>query len=246
MPTIASLLAAATAKTLSVADCVDILKASEGVRANALWTAEGHPLQHSASEPGAPGFRSLDADYHFRGPIPIEKEVLAGGPNVGKAKAAIKIEADGSFTPKSNTFHSQFQDDNQAGTCLKLALESKAGLWALALLQANARLSITVAVGTPGGTQFFSRASHLVGAGIPTSNIISPAEMNSNYNFVLIDRKDMGAVVATLRAKDSPVGHLHVQTLYPTGDAMPAGSSSAEVSAKSATDYAGPATAQFT
>jgi hypothetical protein len=219
---------------------------SEGVRANALWTAEGHPLQHSASVPGAPGFRSLQAEYHFRGPIPIEKEVLQGGPNAGKAKAAIKIEPDGSWTPKSNTFHSQFEDDDQAGTCLKLALQSGAGLWALKLLLANARVSVTVTVGTPGGTQFFVRESHLVGIGIPSSNIVTPAAMNSNYNFVLIDRKDMGSVVATLRAKDSPVGHLHVQTLYPTGDPMPPGSSGAEVSARSATDYAGPTTAQFT
>lgn len=41
------------------------------------------------------------------------------------------MEDDGSLTTLGNTFHSQFVDDDQAGTCLKLALESGGGRWAL-------------------------------------------------------------------------------------------------------------------
>ena len=113
----------------------------------------------AAAVPGATGFRPLQSDYHFRGPVPVEKEVLQGGPNVGKAKLQIKIEADGSYTPKGNTFHSQFVDDDQAAMCLKLLLESAGGLFALKLLDSHPRVSVTVTFGMPGGTKFFNRSS---------------------------------------------------------------------------------------
>jgi hypothetical protein len=245
MASIATILKAATGKNLTIIECVDILKASEGVKANALWTADGHALQHSAAVPGATGFRPLQADYHFRGPVPVEKEVLQGGPNIGKAKLQIKIEADGSYTPKGNTFHSQFVDDDQAAMCLKLLLESGGGLFALKLLDSHPRVSVTVTFGMPGGTKFFSRSAHLMAVGKPTSNIATVDQMNSNDNFVMVDRKDMGSVVATLRSKDSPIGHLHVQTLYPSDTAMKMGASSADVEAKSTADYSGPASMQF-
>lgn len=238
MPTIASLIASAGAKALTIGECVQILTGSEGVAASALWAAPGHPLQHSHADSSGTG-RRLEDSYHWRGPLPIEK-VLQGGPNAGNLKAAITVQPDGSFTPKSNTFHSQFIDDDQAGMCLKLLLESKGGIWALTLLSNYPRVSATVSFGMPGGTKYLNREAHLVAAGAPPSNIIAPAIAESTYNFVLIDRKDMGSVVATLRSKDSPLGHLHVQTFYPTGDPLPAGSSSVEVTAKSPADYSGP------
>ena len=55
----------------------------------------------------------------------------------------------------------------------------------------------------------------------------------------------MGSVVAILRAKDSPAGHLHVQSLYPSETVLGVGHSSAEVSVKEAADYAGPTTMNF-
>ena len=244
MATIQNVIEGAKDGTLTIQECVAILHASEGASANSVWSASGHPLQHSAQVPGSPTFRRIEDSYHFRGPLPIAKE-LKGGPNVGHFKAAIKIEDDGSVTPKSNTFHSQFQDDDQAGMCLKLALSSKAGLWALDLLKANSRVSISVAFGMPGGTKYLNRTSQLVAPGIPTSNIIQKDDMESTYNFVLIDKVDMGSVVAILRAKDSPAGHLHVQTLYPSADVMGVGQSSAEVSVRDAADYAGPTTMNF-
>ena len=161
MATIQRVLEDARDGTLTIQECVQILHDSEGASANALWGASGHPLQHSAQVPGSPTFRRIEDSYHFRGPLPIEKE-LKGGPNVGHFKAAIKIESDGTVTPKSNTFHSQFQDDDQAGMCLKLALSSKAGLWALQLLRGNARVSISVTYGMPGGTKYLNRTSQLV------------------------------------------------------------------------------------
>lgn len=244
MPSIQKVLSDAKDGTLTIQECVAILHASEGVAANSVWGAPGHPLQHSAQVPGSPTFRRIEDTYHFRGPVPIQKE-LKGGPNAGHFKAAIKIEDDGSVTPKSNTFHSQFEDDDQAGMCLKLALCSKAGRWGLELLKANSRVSVTVTFGMPGGTKYLNRASHLVGAGIPTSNIIQKSDMESTYNFVLIDRVDMGSVVATLRVRDSPAGHLHVQTLYPTADSMSVGQSKATVTAREPTDYAGPGVMEF-
>jgi hypothetical protein len=162
--------------TLTIQECVAILAASEGVAANSVWGAPGHPLQHSAQVTGSPTFRRIEDSYHFRGPVPIQKE-LKGGPNVGHFKAAIKIEDDGSVTAKSNTFHSQFQDDDQAGMCLKMAPSSKAGRWALDLLRTNARVSVSVTFGMPGGTKYLNRTSQLVGAGIPTSNIIHKDDM---------------------------------------------------------------------
>ena len=245
MPTISTILKSATDKSLTISECVDILKASEGVKANTVWTADGHALQHSAMMPGGTGFRALESDYHFRGPIPVEKERLQGGPNVGNAKLQIKVEADGSYTPKGNTFHSQFSDDDQAGMCLKLLLQSGAGLWALKLLESHPRVSVTVTFGMPSGTTYVSRSAHLMAVGKPSSNIATQAQMTSTDNFVLVDRKDMVSVVSTLRAKDNPLGHLHVQTLYPTDAPMAMGASSAEVEAKSPADYSGPASVQF-
>lgn len=238
MPTIADIIKAVNGKSLTISECLKMLQDSEGVAANPTWSVEGHALQHSFADSSGTG-RRLEDSYHWRGPLPIEKK-LAGGPNVGSLKAAITVQPDGSFTPKSNTFHSQFESDDQAAMCLKLLLESKGGLWALKLLETNPRVSVTVSYGMPGGTKYINREAHLVAAGKPASNIIAPALELSTDNFVLIDRKDMGSVVATLRSKHSPLGHLHVQTLYPTGDALPAGSSNVDVAAKSPTDYSGP------
>lgn len=243
MPKLETLLADAKTKTITISECVEILTNSEGVKANSVWQVEGHPLQHSYMDSGGT-VRRLDDDYHYRGPLPIEKE-LKGGANVGMFKAAIKIEADGGFTPKSNTFHSQFKDDLQAGTCLKLVLESKGGVWALDVLLNNSRVSVTVTLGMPGGTEFLEREAQLVGVGTPSSNLVSKTEMQSTKNFVWFQRRDMGSVTAILRSKDSPLGHLHVQTLYPSVDAKAAGASTAEVTAKSPTDYAGPGTVSF-
>ncbi|QEH38534.1 hypothetical protein OJF2_71370 [Aquisphaera giovannonii] len=243
MPTIQDLLTAAKAKTITVSECVDVLTASEGVRANSVWQVEGHPLQHSYQDP-AGAVRRLEDTYHFRGPLPIEKE-LKGGPNIGNFKAAIKIAPDGSFTPGGNTFHSQFRDDLQAGMCLKLILESGGGIWALDVLKNNPRVSVTVVLGMPGGTEFFEREAQLVGVGAPSSNVVPKGDMSSARNFVWFQRRDMGSVTATLRSKDSPLGHLHAQTLYPSIDPMAAGSSTAEVTAKSPTDYSGPLSVTF-
>jgi hypothetical protein len=243
MPKIGDLIKAAKDKSLKISECIESMTNSEGVKANSVWQVEGHPLQHSFQDMSGVG-RRLEDEYHYRGPLPIEKE-LKGGPNVGMFKAAIKIEADGSFTPKSNTFHSQFQDDSQAGMCLKMALESKGGIWALELLQNNPRVSVTVTLGMPGGTEFFEREAQLVGVGVPSTNLVSKTDMASTSNFVLIDRRDMGSVTATLRSKDSPLGHLHVQTFYPSADTLPAGASIVEVTAKSPADYSGPSGISF-
>jgi hypothetical protein len=248
MPKIEDLIKAAKSKDLTISDCIDVLKSSEGVKANAIWTVEGHPLQHSNQDTSGSG-RRLEDEYHFRGPLPIEKQ-LKGGPNVGMYKAAIKIETDGSFTPKSNTFHSQFQDDFQAGMCLKLLLQSSGGIWALELLNSNPRVSVTVTLGMPGGTEFFEREAQLVAVGTPTTNLIPQAAIEGvppdPRNFVMIHRRDMNSVVATLRSKDSPLAHLHVQTLYPTVDALPPGSTTVDVAAKTPADYSGPAGISFT
>lgn len=246
MPTITKVLEDIAAGMLTISECVDMLQASEGVAANTVWTAPGHPLQHSAQVPGDEGFRRIEDSYHFRGPLPVEKQ-LQGGPNAGKFKGAFKVEA-GSLTVMGNTFHSQFEDDNQAGTCLKLALESGGGRWALDVLKNHARVSVTVQFGMPGGTRYLHRASQLVGVGTPSApedRYIDVSDMESSYNFVLIDRRDMGSVVGILRSKDSPAGHLHVQTLYPTGDSLHAGTSIATVAARSTGDYSGPETMTF-
>lgn len=246
MPSIVKVLEDIAAGTLTVSDCVDILHASEGVAASTVWSAPGHPLQHSAQVPGATGFRRIDDPYHFRGPLPVEKQ-LQGGPNAGKFKGAFRVE-DGTLTVMGNTFHSQFEDDNQAGTSLKLTLESGGGRWALGILKNHTRVSVTVRFGMPGGTRYLHRASQLVGVGTPSrpeDRYIDQSTMESTYNFVLIDRRDMGSVVATLRSKDDPAGHLHVQTLYPTGDSLHPGTSVAEVQARDPADYSGPATMTF-
>ncbi len=243
MARISDLLQAARDGTLTISECLSVLTSSEGVAASALWGASGHPLQHSHANASGEG-RRLDDGFHFRGPLPIDKQ-LQGGPNVGQFKAAIKVESDGSFTPKSNTFHSQFVDDHQAAMCLKLALQSRAGIEALVLLSNSPRVSTTVTFGMPGGTKYLNREAHLVAAGRPTSNIVSEQDILSNDNFVLIDRRDMGSVVAILRAKESPIGHLHVQTLYPSGDPKSPGGSRLEVTAKNPADYGGPAALEF-
>lgn len=232
---------------LSVADCVAILHASEGVGANSDWSAPGHSLQHSAGPPGSPGFRRIDDAYHFRGPLGIEKE-MKGGPQVGKFKGAFKVGDDGSLETFGTPFHSQFQDDEQAGTCLKLLLESGGGRWALRTLRNHVRVSVAVRYGMPGGTKYLHRASHLVGVGRPSrpdDRYIERDKMESSYNFVLIDRRDMGSVVGILRVKDSPAGHLHVQSLYPDPEPLHPGTSVADVQAKHATHYSGAASMTF-
>lgn len=232
---------------VSVGTCVGILHASEGVGASSAWTGAGHSLQHSAQPPGSPGFRRIDDAYHFRGPLPIEKEVK-GGPQVGKFKGAFRVEDDGSIKTFGTPFHSQFLDDDQAGTCLKLLLESGGGLWALRLLRNHVRLSVAVRYGMPGGTKYLHRASQLVGVGTPSTpddRYIERSKMESSYNFVLIDRRDMGSVVGILRVKDSPAGHLHVQTLYPDPDPLQPGTSVVSVDASKATGYGGPSSMTF-
>ena len=243
MPKIDDMLKDAKAGTLTIAECIQALNDSEGVKANSVWKAEGHALQHSNQDTSGVG-RRLDDEFHYRGPLPIEKQ-LKGGPNAGMYKAAITVEPTGGFTPKSNTFHSQFKDDQQAGMCLMMALRSKGGIWALELLKNSPRLSVTVALGMPGGTEMIEREAQLVGAGTPTSNIIPPADMQSTRNFVWLKRRDMSSVVAVLRSKDSPLGHLHVQSFYPCVDPLGAGNSTAEVKANSPADYAGPANVAF-
>lgn len=102
--------------------------------------------------------------------------------------------------------------------------------------------------GMPGGTKYLHRASQLVGVGtpsVPEDRYIDSSAMESSYNFVLIDRRDMGSVVAILRVKDSAAGHLHVQTFYPAPDSLQAGTSVVTVTPRDATDYSGPRTMTF-
>lgn len=89
MASISELLDDIDGGTLTVTECVGILHASEGVPASSVWSAPGHSLQHSAQPLGSPTFRRIDDTYHFRGALPVEKQ-LQGGPQAGRFKGAFR------------------------------------------------------------------------------------------------------------------------------------------------------------
>jgi hypothetical protein len=243
---LAKALASARGGTLTIAECLDVLRESEGKTSNANPAVGGHALQHSAMETGSStGFRRIDDKYHDRGPL------QASGQRNFKAEAPaitvknqwgkdVKVPGPGEVTEVMvGSSHSQFTDDDQAALMLRLALTSKAGIEALAALVKDPTDSLTVTMGAPGGTSYDDRSSHLnavqaqwkkagdkfeLKTGVPT-----PAQLASNNNFVLVNRKDMGSVVVVLRA-DGLGGdaRLHVQTCYPQADAMGWGMSTLE------------------
>lgn len=232
---------------LTMSECGELLQASEGKSSN-FNPVSGHALQHSAMvSPDAGSFRPLLDKFHDRGMLSStgQRNFNAKAPaidGVNQWGKAVKVPGFGEITEVlTGASHSQFTDDQQAAMLLLLALKSKAGLKALEALNADPSDSLTITLGAPRGTQFNERMTSITAAktswsqskdktsfelktGKPTA-----AELNSTSNFVLINRKDIGSVVAIIRADGLGAdARLHIQTFYPQIDPMRDGASSLE------------------
>lgn len=240
-------LAAVKQGMLTMSECGELLHASEGKSSN-FNPMSGHALQHSAMvSPDSGGFRPLLDKFHDRGMLSStgQRNFNAKAPavdGVNQWGKAVKVPGFGEVTEVlTGSSHSQFTDDQQASMLLLLSLKSKAGLKALEALVADPSDSLTITLGAPKGTQFNERQTSITATkatwtqskdkqsfdlkmGKPTD-----AELNSTSNFVLINRKDVGSVVAIIRADGlGSDARLHIQTFYPQIDPMRDGASSVE------------------
>jgi hypothetical protein len=246
-PTIAETLASARAGTLGLAECLEILRGSEGRTSNYNPNIPGHALQHSAQRgASSTGFRPLDDEYAERGGIlptgEFRMKVVAPAKQVTNPDGTFHVVPDthrAEVTYQSGSFHSQFTDDQQAAAMLRLALLSKGGQFALETIANDPQGTLSLTFGTPAGTQLVERTAHLVAARtewtpmpnepskfkLKSSGAPTQAQLDSTENFVLVTPKTMASVVAVLRAKGlGGSALLHVQTFYPTASsAVPAG-----------------------